>query len=135
MAVKQPGKGEPFLHGEGQPVLQGNTDLFPTLCLNLSGVCQNSVVLLTGDFAMQTSFSELEYATKKKQTRRDRFLAELEAITPWTALEQCIAPFYPSDGGPGRPSKGLTRMLRMYIAQQCFGFSDEGTEDGRRHLR
>jgi len=37
---------------------------------------------------MQTSFSELEYATKKKQTRRDRFLAELEAVTPWTALEQ-----------------------------------------------
>lgn len=37
---------------------------------------------------MQTSFSELEYATKKKLTRRDRFLAELEAITPWAALEQ-----------------------------------------------
>ena len=78
---------------------------------------------------MQTSFSELEYATKKKLTRRDRFLAELEAITPWAALEQTIAPFYPGDGGPGRPPKGLTRMLRMYIAQQCFGYSDEGIED------
>ncbi len=36
---------------------------------------------------MQLSFSELEYAAKKKVTRRDRFLAELEAITPgetWT---------------------------------------------------
>jgi IS5 family transposase len=43
--------------------------------------------------AMQTSFSELEYATKKKLTRRDRFLAELEAITPWAALEHTIAPF------------------------------------------
>lgn len=82
-----------------------------------------------GDFAMQTSFSELEYASKKKLTRRDRFLAELEAITPWAALEQTIAPFYPSDGGPGRPPKGLPRMLRMYIAQQCFGYSDEGIED------
>jgi IS5 family transposase len=39
-----------------------------------------------GNFAMQTSFSELEYATKKKQTRRDRFLAELEAITPCNGL-------------------------------------------------
>jgi len=78
---------------------------------------------------MQTSFSELEYATKKKQTRRDHFLTELEAITPWAALEQAIAPFYPSEGGVGRPPKGLTRMLRMYIAQQCFGFSDEGAED------
>ncbi|WP_298220637.1 IS5 family transposase [Halothiobacillus sp.] len=78
---------------------------------------------------MQTSFSELEYATKKKLTRRDRFLAELETITPWAALEQSIVPFYPSDGGVGRPPKGLSRMLRMYIVQQCFGFSDEGTED------
>lgn len=31
---------------------------------------------------MQSSFSELEYAAKKKQTRRDRFLAEIEAVTP-----------------------------------------------------
>ena len=29
---------------------------------------------------MQTSFSELEYSLKKKQTRRDRFLAEIEAV-------------------------------------------------------
>ena len=78
---------------------------------------------------MQTSFSELEYASKKKLTRRDRFLAELEAITPWSALEQTIAPFYPSSGSPGRPPMGLVRMLRMYVAQQCFGFSDEGMED------
>ncbi len=35
---------------------------------------------------MQMSFSELEYATKKKRTRRDRFLSEIEAITPWAAL-------------------------------------------------
>lgn len=62
---------------------------------------------------MQASFSELEYASKKKLTRRDRFLAELEAITPWAALEQTIAPAYRSDGGPDRPPKGLTRMLRM----------------------
>jgi IS5 family transposase len=31
---------------------------------------------------MQRSFSELEYAQKKKQTRRDRFLQELEAVVP-----------------------------------------------------
>ena len=78
---------------------------------------------------MQTSFSELEYALKKKQTRRDRFLAEIEAVTPWAILEQTIAPFYPSGGGRGRPPIGLGRMLRMYIAQQCFGLSDEGIED------
>ena len=77
----------------------------------------------------QASFSELEYAAKKKQTRRDRFLAEIEAVTPWGELERTITPFYPSSGGRGRPPIGLTRMLRMYVAQQCFGLSDEGVED------
>lgn len=78
---------------------------------------------------MQTSFSELEYAAKKKLTRRDRFLAEIEEVTPWAALEAEIAPFYPKGEGRGRPPIGLHRMLRMYIAQQCFGLSDEGIED------
>lgn len=78
---------------------------------------------------MQTSFSELEYAARKKQTRRDRFLSEIEEITPWAALVNAIAPHYPNSGRRGRPPMGLERMLRMYIAQQCFGFSDEGTED------
>ncbi len=62
---------------------------------------------------MQTSFSDLEYAGKKERTRRERFLA----------------PFYPTGKGPGRPPLGLSRMLRMYVAQQCFGLSDEGIED------
>lgn len=78
---------------------------------------------------MQTSFSELEYASKKKQTRRDRFLAEIEAVTPWAILVNTVAPHYPSSGGLGRPPIGLERMLRLYVAQQCFGFSDEGAED------
>ena len=78
---------------------------------------------------MQRSFSELEYATKKKVTRRDRFLGEINAVTPWSALVAELAPFYPRGDGRGRPPIGLERMLRMYIAQQCFGLSDEGTED------
>jgi len=78
---------------------------------------------------MQTSFSELEYVTKKKQTRRDRFLAEIEAVTPWAELEAVIEPFYPKGEGRGRPTIGLGRMLRMYVVQNCFGLSDEGIED------
>jgi IS5 family transposase len=78
---------------------------------------------------MQSSFSDLEYAGKKKQTRRDRFLAEIEAVTPWSALEAEIEPFYPKGEGRGRPPMGVGRMLRMYVAQQCFGLSDEGIED------
>jgi IS5 family transposase len=78
---------------------------------------------------MQMTFSELEYAAKKKETRRDRFLAEIEAVTPWAELEAVIEPFYPKGEGRGRPAIGLGRMLRMYVAQNCFGLSDEGIED------
>ena len=39
---------------------------------------------------MQSSFSELEYAARKAVTRRDRFLAEIEAVTPWTDLVRVL---------------------------------------------
>ena len=78
---------------------------------------------------MQSSFSDAEYASKKKLTRRDRFLAEIETATPWAALVAVLLPYYPKGDGRGRPPIGLERMLRMYIAQQCFGLSDEGVED------
>lgn len=48
---------------------------------------------------MQTSFSELKYAAKKRQTRRDRFLTKTEAVTLWVVLMNIIAPHYPSGGG------------------------------------
>jgi hypothetical protein len=51
---------------------------------------------------MQSSFSELEYGAKKKATRRDRFLAEIEAVTPWTDLAAVLEPFYPKGEGRGR---------------------------------
>jgi IS5 family transposase len=77
----------------------------------------------------QTSFSDAEFASKKRLTRRERFLAEIEAATPWAALVAALLPYYPKGDGRGRPPMGLERMLRMYIAQQCFGLSDEGIED------
>ena len=78
---------------------------------------------------MQASFSDVEYARKKKLTRRDRFLAQIESVTPWQDLLDVIEPFYPKGDGRGRPPVGAARMLRMYVAQQCFGLSDEGIED------
>lgn len=78
---------------------------------------------------MQKSFSDFEYAAKKKQTRRDRFLAQLEQSVPWAALVSALEAHYPKSRGRGRPTIGLERILRMYIAQQCFGLSDEGIED------
>ena len=67
---------------------------------------------------MQSSVSDLEYATKKRLTRRDRFLGEIETVTPWSAMVAELEPFYPQGEGRGRPLIGLERMLRMYMAHQ-----------------
>jgi hypothetical protein len=34
----------------------------------------------------QTSFASLEYAGKKRKTRREKFLGEMERVGPWKAL-------------------------------------------------
>jgi len=78
---------------------------------------------------VQSSFSALEFAAKKELTRRERFLREIDAVTPWAELAARIEPFYPKGTGRGRPPIGLARMLRMYVVQQCLGLSDEGIED------
>ncbi len=67
------------------------------------------------------SFPELEYAAKKRLARRGRFLAYIEAVAPWPALVNAIAPFYPRSGNPGRPPIGLMRLLHIYVVQQCLG--------------
>ena len=76
----------------------------------------------------QGSFAEAEYAGKKKQTRRDKFLAEMEAVVPWSRLVERLAAFY-AKGERGRPPIPLGRMLRVYFVQQWYGLSDEGLED------
>jgi hypothetical protein len=40
----------------------------------------------------QRSFASAEYAMKKKRTRRERFLAEMERIVPWSRLIAVIEP-------------------------------------------
>ena len=76
----------------------------------------------------QTSFSQAEFADKKKITRRERFLARMEEIIPWASLLAVLEPFYPK-GERGRPPIGLERMLRIYFLQQWYGLADEALED------
>jgi IS5 family transposase len=76
----------------------------------------------------QGSFSQAEYAGKKKQTRRDKFLAEMELVVPWARLVERLRPLYPK-GERGRPPTGLERMLRIYFVQQWYGLADEALED------
>ena len=76
----------------------------------------------------QTSFAQAEYAGKKKQTRRERFLGEMEGLVPWARLVALIVPFYPK-GERGRPPMGIEKMLRVYFLQQWYSLADEALED------
>jgi len=76
----------------------------------------------------QLSFAQDEYARKKKVTRRDKFLGEMEVVVPWARLVEVIRPHYPT-GQRGRPPVGLGRMLRIYFLQQWYGLADEALED------
>src|SRR5215208_6813122 len=77
---------------------------------------------------LQGSFSQAEYAGKKKQTRRDRFLAEMEQVVPWARMVERLRPLYPK-GKRGRPPIGLERMLRIHFLQQWYGLADGAMED------
>ena len=66
---------------------------------------------------------------KKKRTRREKFLAEMERIVPWGRLIAVIEPLYPRSGRVGRQPIGVPKMLRMYCLQQWYGLADEALED------
>ena len=76
----------------------------------------------------QMSFAQEEYAGKKKVTRRERFLFEMERVVPWKRLCGVIEPHYPQ-GKRGRPPVGIERMLRIYFLQQWYALADEALED------
>jgi IS5 family transposase len=76
----------------------------------------------------QPSFSEVEYSGKKRQTRRDQFLNQMEKQVPWQEWIALIEPFYPK-GERGRPPIGCEKMLRLYLLQAWYNLSDEGMED------
>jgi IS5 family transposase len=65
---------------------------------------------------------------KPKQTRREKFLGEMEAVVPWGGLLWVIAPYYPKAGNGRRPYE-LSAMLRIHFMQQWFALSDPRMED------
>ena len=76
----------------------------------------------------QLSFAAHEFVKKPKQTRREKFLGEMEAVVPWEGLLSVIAPYYPKAGNGRRPYE-LSAMLRIHFMQQWFGYSDAGMEE------
>ena len=78
--------------------------------------------------AKQQTFAGLAWQNKGKRTRREQFLAEMDAIIPWRQLLDLIEPHYPK-AGKGRPPLGLEKMLRIYFLQIWFNLSDPGAEE------
>ncbi|MDI3259255.1 MAG: IS5 family transposase [Sinobacteraceae bacterium] len=64
----------------------------------------------------------------RKPTRREAFLAQMEALVPWAELGALIEPHYPKAGN-GRPPIGLQRMLRIHLLQHGFNLADAAMEE------
>jgi IS5 family transposase len=78
----------------------------------------------------QLSFASLDFAGKKKRTKREVFLGEMSTVVPWAALEAVIEPHYPKMGPKGgRRPFPLSTMLRIYCLQQWYNLSDPGAEE------
>ncbi len=78
----------------------------------------------------QPAFPDLRDAMKKKVTRRERFLAEMDAVVPWGRLLALIEPHYPKVGPKGgRPPMQLETMLRVYFLQNWYALSDPMAEE------
>lgn len=77
----------------------------------------------------QSSFADLDYDHKKRRTRREVFLSEMEGVIPWQVLLPHIEPHYPRTGRRGRQPMALGSMFRIYCMQNWFNLSDRQMED------
>jgi IS5 family transposase len=76
----------------------------------------------------QISFADAEYAGKRKKTRREVFLEEMELVVPWKALLKLIEPHYPV-AGRGRRPYPMEAILRVHLMQNWFALSDPAMEE------
>jgi IS5 family transposase len=78
----------------------------------------------------QLGFGDYEQTTAKKRTKREKFLAEMQAVVPWQALIDLIGPYYPKTSNKGgRPPYALATMLRIHLMQQWYSLSEPGMEE------
>ena len=78
----------------------------------------------------QLGFGECERSLVKKQTRGEMFLAEMEAVVPFSVLLSLLEPFYLRVGPQGgRPPYPLEVMLRIHLMQDWYALSDGAMEN------
>ena len=56
----------------------------------------------------QRTFADLEYDAKKKRTRREKFLDEMNQVVPWARWLALIEPHYPKGATAHLNRKSLT---------------------------
>ena len=78
--------------------------------------------------ADQLTFAAMAWQSKGKTTRRERFLAEMNAGVPWASLVVIIEPHDPNAGNGTQPYP-LELMLRIHCLQHWFNLSDPAAEE------
>jgi IS5 family transposase len=78
----------------------------------------------------QPALPRLSHTMKKKVTRREAFLFEMDAVVPWMRFLALIEPHYPKAGPQGgRPPMPLETMLRVHFLQNWYALSDPMAEE------
>lgn len=70
----------------------------------------------------------MEYANRRRKTKREAFLDSMNAIIPWSQWIELIRPYY-YNKKRGRCPIDIEILLRMYLMQNWFNLSDEGMEE------
>ena len=76
----------------------------------------------------QITFAEAEYSEKRRKTRREKFLEQMDVLIPWKKLEKKVRPYYPRNGN-GRQPYPLSVMLRIHCMQLFYNLSGPAMED------
>lgn len=80
----------------------------------------------------QLTFADCEFNGKRCKTRKEIFLARMDAVLPWSRMLTAIEPVYPKAGNGLRPYP-LDTMLRIHCMQQWY--NHQRWRHGRRSLR
>ncbi len=76
----------------------------------------------------QLAFANSEFNDKRRKTRKEIFLARMDALLPWSRMLEVIEPVYPKAGN-GLRTYPLDTMFRIHSMQQWYNLSDDAMED------
>jgi IS5 family transposase len=76
----------------------------------------------------QRTIAHAILSNKRRTTRREQFLTEMDQVIPSATVEALVEPHYPKARSGRRPLRMAT-ALRIYFLQQRFNLSDPQAED------